>query len=49
MPETAVLPVSDEKLTHVIYPEKIVYVDFGNTTVQVDPDKKANRRSIPVM
>ena len=35
-PETAVLPVSDEKLTHVIYPEKIVYVDFGNTTVQVE-------------
>ena len=42
MPETAVLPVSDEKLTHVIYPEKIVYVDFGNTTVQVEKAENVN-------
>ncbi|KAB3739107.1 DUF4138 domain-containing protein, partial [Phocaeicola vulgatus] len=41
-PETAVLPVSDEKLTHVIYPEKIVYVDFGNTTVQVEKAENVN-------
>lgn len=42
MPGTAVLPVSDEKLTHVIYPEKIVYVDFGNTTVQVEKAENVN-------
>ena len=35
MPETAILPVSDEKLMHIIYPDKIVYVDYGDTTVQV--------------
>lgn len=42
LPETAVLPISDEKLTHIIYPEKIVYVDFGNTTVQVEKAEKVD-------